>query len=101
MTRHASAQQWLLPDLAKLERADAEALFSFHVRDVAVSPRELAKLVVGRAQRHRSILLGGIATRFPKQQLNWDEKKLAFSNSEAATAFVKREYRKGWEVKGL
>ena len=43
----------------------------------------------------------GIATRFPKQQLNWDEKKLAFSNSEAATAFVKREYRKGWEVKGL
>ena len=48
-----------------------------------------------------AILLGGIATRFPKQQLNWDEKKLAFSNSEAATAFVKREYRKGWEVKGL
>ena len=29
-----------------------------------------------------AILLGGIATRFPKQQLNWDEKKLAFSNSK-------------------
>ncbi len=48
-----------------------------------------------------AILLGGIATRFPKEELNWDAEKLTFSNNKEATSYVKREYRKGWEVKGL
>ena len=48
-----------------------------------------------------AILLGGIATRFPKEELNWDTEKLAFSNHKEATSYVKREYRKGWEVKGI
>ena len=47
-----------------------------------------------------AILLGGIATRFPKEELQWDAEKLTFNNKNA-TAHVKREYRKGWEVKGL
>ena len=47
-----------------------------------------------------AILLGGIATRFPKEELQWDAEKLAFNNKNA-TALVRREYRKGWEVKGL
>ena len=34
--RTAAAQQWLLPDIAKLERRDAEGLFSFHVRGSGV-----------------------------------------------------------------
>ncbi len=48
-----------------------------------------------------AILLGGIATRYPKEELRWDADKLTFSNNSSATALVKREYRKGWEVKGL
>ena len=48
-----------------------------------------------------AILLGGIATRFPKQTLKWDAKKLTFTNHEKATTFVRKEYRKGWEMKGL
>ena len=48
-----------------------------------------------------AILLGGIATRFPKKTLKWDANKLAFSNSEDATGYVRKEYRKGWHVKGL
>jgi hypothetical protein len=48
-----------------------------------------------------AILLGGIATRYPKEDLHWDAKKLAFTNHEKATTFVRKEYRKGWEVKGL
>ena len=48
-----------------------------------------------------AILLGGIATRYPKKELHWDADKLTFSNNSSATALVKREYRKGWEVKGL
>jgi predicted dehydrogenase len=48
-----------------------------------------------------AILLGGIATRFPKKTLKWNADKLAFSNSEDATGYVRKEYRKGWHVKGL
>ena len=48
-----------------------------------------------------SVLLGPIATRFPKTTLQWNAHKLKFTNSPEATAFVKRKYRKGWAVKGL
>ncbi len=48
-----------------------------------------------------AVLLGGIATHFPNVPLQWDAAKLAFSNSKEATALVRREYRKGWEVAGL
>lgn len=48
-----------------------------------------------------SVLLGPIATRFPHQTLEWNAAKLKFTNSAAATQFVKRKYRSGWKVKGL
>ncbi len=48
-----------------------------------------------------SVLLGPIATRFPKTTLQWNAKKLKFPNSAEATAFVRRKYRTGWSVKGL
>jgi predicted dehydrogenase len=48
-----------------------------------------------------TVLLGGVATRFPKTTLEWNAKKLAFKNVPAANAFVRRTYRKGWEVKEL
>ena len=48
-----------------------------------------------------AILLGGIASRFPQTTLEWDAKALAFKNVKEANQFVKRTYRKGWEVKGL
>ena len=47
-----------------------------------------------------SVLLGSVATRFPKTTLEWNAKKLAFSE-KTANQFVRRTYRKGWEVKGL
>jgi predicted dehydrogenase len=47
-----------------------------------------------------SVLLGGIASRFPKTTLEWDAARLKFKNA-AANQFVRRTYRKGWEVKGL
>ncbi|MFM8273376.1 MAG: Gfo/Idh/MocA family oxidoreductase [Gemmata sp.] len=47
------------------------------------------------------VLLGCLATRFPKTDLKWDTKALKFTNNDKANAFVKRQYRKGFEVEGL
>lgn len=47
-----------------------------------------------------TILLGGIASRFPKTTLSWNAKKMKF-NLQEANHFLRREYRKGWSVKGL
>lgn len=48
-----------------------------------------------------SVLLGCLATRFPNASLKWDAEKLRVTNEEKANAFVRRTYRKGWEVEGL
>jgi predicted dehydrogenase len=48
-----------------------------------------------------SVLLGGVATHFPKTTLEWDAAKLKFHNVSEANRYVRRAYRKGWEVRGL
>lgn len=48
-----------------------------------------------------AVLLGGVATRFPKTTLEWNAKALKFTNLKEANRFLRRTYRKGWEVKGL
>jgi predicted dehydrogenase len=48
-----------------------------------------------------AVLLGPLATRFPKTTLEWDSARLHFRNSPEATALVRRKYRAGWEVRGL
>jgi predicted dehydrogenase len=48
-----------------------------------------------------AVLLGPLATRFPKTTLEWNSAKLKFKNSPEATSHVRREYRAGWKVKGL
>ncbi|MBA4186571.1 MAG: oxidoreductase [Planctomycetaceae bacterium] len=47
------------------------------------------------------VLLGCLATRFPKTDLKWDTKALKVTNNEDANKFVRRAYRKGFEVEGL
>jgi predicted dehydrogenase len=48
-----------------------------------------------------SVLLGSVACRFPKTTMDWDAKNLRFTNVADANQFLRRKYRKGWEVKGL
>jgi hypothetical protein len=48
-----------------------------------------------------SVLLGSVASRFPNTTLEWDAGKLSFTNVAEANQFVRRAYRKGWEVAGL
>lgn len=48
-----------------------------------------------------TVLLGSVAVRFPHATLQWNAAKLRFDNENAANVFVRRQYRKGWEVAGL
>jgi predicted dehydrogenase len=48
-----------------------------------------------------AVLLGGVATRFPKTTLEWDAPRLAFKNQPEASRIIRRPYRQGWEVKDL
>jgi predicted dehydrogenase len=47
------------------------------------------------------LLLGTIAWRFPNQKLNWDGPNLRFTNNDEANAFVKPQFRSGWELKDI
>jgi predicted dehydrogenase len=48
-----------------------------------------------------AVLLGCLATRFPKSKLEWDAASMKVTNVAEANRFVRRRYRKGWEVEGL
>jgi len=39
--------------------------------------------------------------RFPHTTLQWNAAALRFENEAEANRFVRRSYRKGWEVAGL
>ena len=47
-----------------------------------------------------AILLGCLASRFPQTTLDWNSRTMKFNQSQA-NEFVRRDYRKGWSVKGL
>jgi hypothetical protein len=47
-----------------------------------------------------TILLGGIASRFPHVTLEWNVPKMKF-NVREASELVRRNYRAGWSVKSL
>jgi predicted dehydrogenase len=46
------------------------------------------------------VMLGSIAQRVPGKRLVWDSANLRFDD-RAATALVRRQYRKGWEIDAL
>jgi len=48
-----------------------------------------------------TVLLGGLATFYPKTTLEWDGAALQFKNMPEANAKVRRRYRKGWEIAGM
>ena len=48
-----------------------------------------------------AVLLGSVASRFPKTTLEWNARKLRFDNESQANPYLRRTYRHGWEVKHL
>jgi predicted dehydrogenase len=47
-----------------------------------------------------TVLLGTVAVRFPETTLKWYAPELRFDNPQA-NQFIRRPYRRGWQVKGL
>ena len=43
-------------------------------------------------------MLGAIAVRHPGVRLEWDRDAMRFTNSDAATAMVRPEYREGYAL---
>lgn len=48
-----------------------------------------------------AVLLANIANRMPGQALEWNKKRCKFSNNRDANKLLMREYRDGFEVRGL
>lgn len=48
-----------------------------------------------------SILLGNLAERVPDTLLKWDASNMKITNVAEANRFLRRTYRKGWELEGL
>ncbi len=48
-----------------------------------------------------AILLGTVAIRVPNTLLAWDAENLSFPDHPDANRYLKRAYRKGWEVRGF
>lgn len=48
-----------------------------------------------------AIILGTVAIREPNTVLQWDAARLRITNSESANKWLRRSYRKGWEVPGM
>ncbi|MBN1480721.1 Gfo/Idh/MocA family oxidoreductase [candidate division KSB1 bacterium] len=44
------------------------------------------------------VLMGNLAVRFPYKRLLWDGLNIQITNDEAANAYVKRDYRSGWNL---
>ena len=47
-----------------------------------------------------SVLLGCVSHRAGNQKIEWDAKAMRVTNSSDANKFLRRKYRKGWEVEG-
>ena len=48
-----------------------------------------------------TVLLSNVANRFPGQVLEWNPRRLKFTNNDDANKFLRRKYRDGWDVRGL
>ncbi|HPA17196.1 MAG TPA: Gfo/Idh/MocA family oxidoreductase [Verrucomicrobiae bacterium] len=48
-----------------------------------------------------AVLLGNVAERVPDTLLNWDGPSMRITNVPSANKFLRRTYRKGWDLPGL
>ena len=63
-------------------------------------PAPLSNFVDYSGPLTEAVLLGNVAIR-ARQRIEWDSKNLKVTNSPDANRFVRKQYRKGWEIEGL
>jgi len=103
----------LLPHIAKPKLFPKEQFADFpmpkvedgnHYTQFAEAVRSNGKTTAGfdySGPLTETVLLGGVASRFPQTTLHWNTKALKFKNVAEANTYLRRTYRAGWEVKGL
>lgn len=103
----------LVPHVANPRLFPSATFKDFVLPDIATVDHyhEFVDAILGKAQTStpfrysgplsETVLLGSLATRFPKTTLEWDSAKLKFRNEKAANPHLRRPYRQGWKVKGL
>lgn len=69
-----------------------------HFVDACLGKEKTASHFAQSGPMTEAILLGTVAIRVPGQELQWDAVNLKFPNYPAAERYLKRTYRKGWEV---
>lgn len=82
----------------RLEPRDHYSDFIKAVQGEPVTP--LANFIDFGGPLTEAILLGSIATRFPNETLHWDATNMQFKNNPKATQYLRKDYRKGWEIAG-
>jgi hypothetical protein len=45
-----------------------------------------------------TVLMGNLAVRFPGRELLWDGEAMEVTNDKDANAYVRRDYREGWQT---
>ncbi len=45
-----------------------------------------------------SIVMGNLATRFPKKRIKWDGENMKVTNLPEANAFITPKFREGWTL---
>jgi predicted dehydrogenase len=48
-----------------------------------------------------TVLLGCVSHRAGNKKIEWDAKSMRITNAPEANKFLRREYRKGWEIEGV
>jgi len=69
--------------------------------DGCVAGRRTSADFVTVAPMVEAVLLGNVAERVPEKLLKWDAHRMRIKNSQEATRYLRRVYRKGWELDGL
>ena len=103
LTRHGGPPQ-LLPrekftdfEMPKLPKIDHYLQWTHAIRGVGQTTSHFDYA----GPLTETVLLGTVAARFADRELAWDADRLEFSNTSQANAFLRQEYRQGWQVEGL
>ncbi len=94
----------LLPekDFAQVVMPDFEAPSHYHqFVDTVLGKATCSTAFDYSGPLTETVLLGPLATRFPKTTLEWDAKRMQVRNVKEANRYLRRDYRKGWSVRGL